>query len=367
MKTLLPFLMMALVLGIFGGAIIYLSRRMNFYFETSSPRGWYAMFIFLTVFMIGGVMALSNTTSELVSFFYQAAAVTMAFMLYFVMVVLVADFANLFLKLSPKTMGISSILLTSLIVIGGIINSFVIRTTNLDIAIKGLEKEIKAVHLSDIHIGHFRGIKWMNQMVEKTNAAKPEVVFITGDLFDGRINLTPEVLEPLTSIEAPIYFVEGNHDGYSGVKEIKDFLRSKGVKVLENDIDGWNGLQIIGLNHMMADSNSSNVHAAQGPTMNEVYPRLNIDQSKPTILLHHSPDGIEYANQYGVDLYLSGHTHGGQQFPVTLINELLFKYNRGLDEYQGTKILVSEGVGTFGPPVRVGTKSEILAIKLKPE
>jgi predicted MPP superfamily phosphohydrolase len=367
MKTLFPFLMFAVFLGTIYGATVYLSQRLNFFFDTQSIRTWYGIFILLVVFMVAGVITFSNTTNEFASFLYQVAAVTMGFFLYFLMTLLFVDLVNYFVKMPPRTVGISAIVITSLFIIVGVINSFNIKTTHVDIPLKGLTKNIKAVHLSDVHIGHFRGIKWMQQMVEKTNAENPDVVFITGDLFDGRINLTPEVLEPLRTISAPIYFVEGNHDGYSGVKEVKAYLREKGVRVLENEVERWNDLQIIGFNHMRPDSNSVDMHASKGTTMQSVYPKLNIDQTRPTILLHHSPEGIEYANQYGVDLYLSGHTHGGQQFPVTLINELLFKYNRGLNDYMGTKILVSEGVGTFGPPIRIGTKSEIIVIHLKPE
>jgi predicted MPP superfamily phosphohydrolase len=88
---------------------------------------------------------------------------------------------------------------------------------------------------------------------------------------------------------------------------------------------------------------------------------------KPTVLLHHSPDGIQYANQHGVNLYLAGHTHAGQLFPVKYIAHLFFDYNKGLHDFKGTKMFVSQGVGTFGPPMRVGTKSEIVVITLKPE
>ncbi len=83
-------------------------------------------------------------------------------------------------------------------------------------------------------------------------------------------------------------------------------------------------------------------------------------------MLHHSPDGIKYANEYGIDLYLAGHTHAGQLFPINYLNALLFKYNKGLSDYNGSKIFVSQGAGTFGPPMRVGTKSEISLISLMP-
>ncbi|MCF8358089.1 MAG: metallophosphoesterase [Prolixibacteraceae bacterium] len=367
MKTFLPFIILLVVLGIFTGAIIYLSRRMQFYFSTSHTGGWYGLFSFLAIFMIAGLFALSNTTNAFFSVIYKAAAITMGFMLYLLMVMLLTDLVNLVFKISPRLLGITALVLTSLLVAGGIINSYIIRTTIQDITVNGLKNEVKAIHLSDIHVGHFRGKTWVKRIVEKTIAEKPDVVFITGDFFDGTINLKQEVLESFKEIKVPVYFVEGNHDGYTGVETIKKYLRKAGVIVLENEVTHWNGLQIVGLNHLSPNAESFNMHAAHPLTIAEVFPRLKIDSEKPAILLHHSPGGIDIANKYGIDLYLSGHTHGGQQFPITLINELLFKYNRGLDAYRDTKILVSEGLGTFGPPLRIGTKSELISITLKPD
>ena len=145
-------------------------------------------------------------------------------------------------------------------------------------------------------------------------------------------------------------------------------MRETGVTVLENEVTHFSQLQIIGLNHLRADDNSFNMHAnGNGATIENTFPTLNIFKGKPTILLHHSPDGIKYANEYGVDLYLAGHTHGGQLFPIKYIANLLFEYNRGLYDFNGTRIFVSQGAGTFGPPMRVGTKSEITVLTLKPE
>jgi predicted MPP superfamily phosphohydrolase len=84
-------------------------------------------------------------------------------------------------------------------------------------------------------------------------------------------------------------------------------------------------------------------------------------------MLHHAPNGIKYAAQAGVDLYLAGHTHAGQIFPFNYLANLIFEYNRGLHEYNGTYVYVSEGVGTFGPPFRLGTKSEIISMQLVPK
>jgi hypothetical protein len=238
----------------------------------------------------------------------------------------------------------------------------------IEIPVKGLSGEIKVMHLSDIHLGHFRGKEYLAELVNRSLLVKPDYVMITGDLFDGRIELKLKTLEPLKKFTVPVYFVEGNHDKYSGVKEIKDYLRETGIIVLENELTMAGELQLIGLNHMQADKDTPSV--PPNPTeisIKSVLTELQIDPDKPTILLHHSPDGIKYANDAGVGLYLAGHTHAGQLFPVNFINNLLFKYNKGLHEYKGTRIFVSQGVGTFGPPMRVGTSSEIVLISLKGE
>ncbi len=315
--------------------------------------------------MIGGLIAFSNANTVFGSLLYKTAAILMGYMLYLLLAVLLIDMIHLFVKSYPTLFGGLALGLAAIVFLLGLWNSFRTQISNKDIVIPGIETPVKIAHLSDIHIGHFRGPKFLRQIVDKTNSQNPDIVVITGDLFDGSIRLDEKFIAPLKDLNAPAFFVNGNHDGYSGLNSVFESLRKTGVTVLRNEIVESNGLQIIGLNHMNADSASRGMHAAQaGSTIKDVLKELNIDKNQPTLLLHHSPDGIEYASEHGVDLYLAGHTHGGQQFPVTLVNELLFKFNRGLHKYKNTQILVSEGIGTFGPPVRVGTKSEIVIIQL---
>ncbi len=368
MKQYFPILFFIVFIGILIGANIYLTRRFNWYFNIENSKILYAVFPPLTLLMFFGVLPLSNTANILGSLVYMFSAVTMGVVLYLLLSVMLVDLIQLITKFSPKIYGLSAIILTALISLGGILNSWNIQVIQQEIAIKGISTEIRVMHLSDIHIGHFRGKNFLQKIVDKTNEQNVDVVFITGDLFDGRINLTMEDLAPLTQLDAPVYFIEGNHDNYSGVQTIKKYLRKTGVTVLENEVTHFSELQIIGLNHLRADSKSFNMHAnGEGPTIQNVLPTLNIFKGKPTILLHHSPDGIKYANQFGVDLYLAGHTHAGQLFPVKYIANLLFAYNKGLHSFNETQIFVSQGVGTFGPPMRVGTKSEIAVLTLKPE
>lgn len=368
MRQFLPWLFLILFLGILAGANIYLARRLNWYFSIENTKLLNFVFPVLTLFMVFGMMPLSNTTSSFGSTIYVLAAILMGVLLYLLLSVLLIDAIHLFTKFSPKIYGISALSLTLIISIYGIANSWNIQVTQQEVKMKGLTEEIRAMHLSDIHIGHFRGNNFLEKIVEKTNKENVDVVFITGDLFDGKINLTKEELLPLTKLKAPVYFVEGNHDRYTGIETIKQYLKEINIHVLENEIAILGKLQIIGLNHMRADSETFDMHAAGNhATIKSTLEKLSIDKNKPTILLHHSPDGIKYANQFGVDLYLAGHTHAGQLFPIKYIANLIFDYNKGLHDFKGTKIFVSQGTGTFGPPMRVGTKSEIAVIILKPQ
>ncbi len=342
--------------------------RFNFYFDIQSGFILYLLFPALTFFMIFGVLPLSNSTSRLGSLLYKLAASTMGILLYLLISVLLMDIVHLFTSFPSKFYGISALAITFLITFLGIINAWKIRVTQNEIFIKGLTNEVRVMHLSDIHLGHFRGKRFLQKIVDKTNLQNPAIIFITGDLFDGRIRLSVETLKPLKLFKVPVYFIEGNHDKYTGIKDIKNLLRQMGIRVLENETETWNGLQIIGLNHMAADNETFNMHASgNGHTIKSTLSELSPDKSKPTILLHHSPDGIKYASEHGVDLYLAGHTHAGQLFPVKYFAELIFDYNKGIHYLNGTTIFVSQGAGTFGPPMRVGTKSEITLIQLKPK
>lgn len=367
MKQIIPLLFLIIFLGILVSANIYLANRFVYYFSLNTSTLLHFTFAIITIFMIGGLIAFTNATSIFGSYAYIVASILMGFMLYLLLSVFLIDLLHFIVKVKPVYYGISALILAITVSTYGIINSFNTKVVKVETPINGLKKEVRAMHLTDIHIGHFRGKKFLAQIVEKTNKQKVDIVFITGDLFDGKIRLQSEHLLPLNKLKAPIYFVEGNHDGYSGVSLIKQKLREIGVNVLENEIANWGEFQIIGLNHMLADSAANNMHASNGrSTIKNVLNKLKTDEKKPKILLHHSPDGIQYANQKNVDLYLAGHTHAGQMFPINQISKLLFTYNKGLHNFKGTKIYVSEGAGTFGPPMRIGTNSEITLLTLTP-
>lgn len=367
MRNLIPLLALFVFLAFVVGVNIYLSKRFSWYFGFSHIGRLYVLFALGTVFMIGGLMAFTNSVSSIGRIVYLLASISMGFTLYLIMSVLLVDLVHFLVKAKPVIYGMTAILIASVVTVFGIWHSYNLKTTFVEIPIKGITNEIRAAHISDLHIGHFRGKNFIQKIVDSTKKLDIDVVFLTGDLFDGKIKLNREVISPFEQLEVPIYFVEGNHDDYSDPERIKQELRETGIIVLENEVVTWGEFQIIGLDHMPADSHAVDMHATlEHATIKDILPTLDFDREKPSILLHHSPVGIKYASEHGIDLYLAGHTHGGQLFPVNYIAKLMFPYNRGLYEYNGTKIYVSQGTGTFGPPLRVGTRSEIAIVNLIP-
>lgn len=366
MKNVAPLLMTVIFLAILVGANIYLSRRFSWIFSVENRTWLHVLFAVLPVLAFAGMIGFSNATGFFGGLLYGTAAIVTGTLLYLLLSLLVTDLARIFLQMKPVTYGIISFSLTVVVVVYGLWNASNTKLSTVNLSITHLKEEVRIMHLSDIHLGHFRGKAYLQKLVDMTMAQDPDLVVITGDLFDGRVQLKQETLDPLRQLTVPVLFVEGNHDGYSGVEEIKKILREAGVRVLENEIVQVRGMQVIGLNHMPADEGAPSMHAGQHKsTIRKVLGAMEIAPGLPSVLLHHSPDGIEYAVDKGIDLYLAGHTHGGQLFPVNYINDILFHFNRGLTNHNGTKIFVTQGAGTFGPPMRVGTRSEIVLLHLK--
>jgi len=368
MRFLLSLLSTLLFLGLLLGIFVYIASRTSFYFTTDSY-SWLFWIIMILIFgILTGSIRYSMSGSVAGHYVHVISSLLFGFLTYLLFTILLTDLTTLLFTFSPVQMGLISTGTASAITLYGLYQSYKTRVSHLSIPIKGLISPVKAMHLTDIHLGHHRGRRFLQKLVDLVRLQKPDIIFVTGDLFDAHYGLDEDTLKPLRQLNVPWVFIEGNHDRYVDVSKIKQMVRDIGGIVLENEMLQEKGLQIIGLDHMRADNESRNMHASQsGPTIKSVLQDLAPDKETPTILLHHSPDGDIHANDAGVDLYLSGHTHGGQMFPATLIARAMFKYNRGLHYFEDMAIYVCMGAGTFGPPLRVGTFSEITVINLTPK
>jgi hypothetical protein len=194
----------------------------------------------------------------------------------------------------------------------------------------------------------------LEKIVKKTNELKPDVVALTGDLVDGSAPVTLEMLKPIEKIKAPIFFVIGNHEIYDDLKFVIPMLNRTKMKIIRNTVINWKGIQIAGIDFY--ESSKPAIKA-----LNQI--RLN--KNKFSILLNHAPIGFETAAKAGFDLQLSGHTHNGQIFPFNFLVKLRYKFLTGLHKINNSYLFVSQGTGTWGPPMRLLTDSEIVVIELK--
>lgn len=222
----------------------------------------------------------------------------------------------------------------------------------------------RIVQLSDVHVGPTIGRRFVRKVVDKVNALDADVVVITGDLVDGDVDELAKHVAPLAELKARhgVFFITGNHEYYSGAASWVAHLRSLGLKVLRNEHVSIEregaGIALAGVD----DWSSSHFGAGKG---HDVAAALAGRPAHwPVVLLAHQPKSIEEAAAQGVDLQLSGHTHGGQMSPFHWLVRLDQPYLKGLHRHRDTWIYVSRGTGYWGPPMRVGAPAEISLIEL---
>ena len=227
---------------------------------------------------------------------------------------------------------------------------------------------LRIVQITDLHIGPMIGGDWLRQVVDKVNALKPDIIAITGDVVDGSVEELSRHTAPLADLTAPhgVYFITGNHEYYSGVEEWCAHFTTLGLRVLRNErVSITAGAQQDSFDLAGVDDWASHAFPGQGADLPKALAGRNAD--KALILLAHQPAAIYEAAEHGVDLQLSGHTHGGQIWPFTYLVYLQQPYVAGLHRHRdtATQIYVSPGTGFWGPPMRLGTVAEITHITLR--
>ena len=224
----------------------------------------------------------------------------------------------------------------------------------------------RIVQLSDVHFGPLLGSTFLETILERVRALRPDLVVITGDLVDGTVEQLGPRIERLRELSAPhgVYFVTGNHEYYSGAEAWCAWLRERGVRVLVNarasiERDGA-GFDLAGI----PDRDGAMFSAEHAVDLARAL--AGRDATRELVLLAHRPSHVELAARHGVGLQLSGHTHGGQLWPFGALVRLAEPYVAGLHRHADrTWIYVSRGTGFWGPPMRVANPAEIACIVLR--
>jgi len=239
------------------------------------------------------------------------------------------------------------------------VNSSWIRVVRLSVKLPNLPPSWRgrtAAVVSDLHLGPVRNTGFLRRIVKELSRLHPDVLFVPGDLYDGTAADLERLAKPWGAFHAPLgsYFVTGNHEQFTDPTKYVTAVRQAGIRVLENEKIVVDGLQIVGVHYRDA----SNVRKFRS-----ILRQAAIDRNTASILLVHNPNRLPLAAEAGISLQLSGHTHRGQFFPWTLaVSRIYRQYAYGLQRFGDLAVYTSCGVGTWGPPMRVGTNPEIVLI-----
>ncbi|MFS0635297.1 metallophosphoesterase [Mesobacillus foraminis] len=258
--------------------------------------------------------------------------------------------------------GLSIVLFFSFVFIYGSYNAWnpVIRSYDIYLNKQEESNDLKILMVSDIHLGQIVGVKHLERLVDKVEEVNPDIVLIPGDIIDDHIEpfIKEDMGKVLERINAPlgVYAIPGNHDYYGNdLNRMVAEVEKAGIKVLMDETVLINdGFYLIGRKDLTDD------HRKKVSDLTR-----NLDHSKPVIMMDHQPYDLDIAEKNGVDLLLSGHTHRGQLSPAHLITDRIYENDWGYLQKKNLHSLVSSGFGTWGPPLRLGSRSEVMVINLK--
>ncbi len=239
----------------------------------------------------------------------------------------------------------------------------------IDIPVTGLPASLRGftiLQLSDLHVSSITRREWVSAVVERANALNPDIVAITGDLVDGSVEKLAHDVAPLAGLKSRlgVYFTTGNHEYYSGAGEWLRHLPTLGIRTLQNELVELEGLPIdlVGIPDATGASTSF-TDAGPGPDLAKAMARHQ--QGRVAVLMAHQPTQCRGEAMREVDLALSGHTHGGQIWPFMYLVKLQQPFVSGLYRLANRSWLyVSNGTGTWGPPMRLGAPSELTLLTL---
>lgn len=301
-------------------------------------------------------------------------------MLYFILIALAVDLGRLinhFIPVFPQFFYIDyqktkltalfiSMALVTLVVIAGFINARNPRITRLDLHVAKTVTGIKSLNIvmaSDIHLGTLIAKRKANRLVADINSLHPDLVLFAGDVVDE--DLAPVIKNDLGAnllqikSRLGVYAITGNHEYIGGAEAAVNYLGQHGLTMLRDTairVDGrfW----LVGRD----DRDKSRFTGKQRRELADIM--QPVDRTMPVILLDHQPFHLEQAVAQGVDLQLSGHTHHGQMWPFNYVTSAMYELSSGYKKTGNTHFFVSNGYGTWGPPVRLGNRPEIVQINL---
>lgn len=357
-------------------------------------RGWQALSVYpqlkifyLVLFIVFSLSFIVSKilTERLPSFLYDTlqwiGSFWFAFMLYFVLSIILLDLLRLlnhFFSIFPSAVVnnygvwksgtlIIVIILTSVIVAAGYINTRILNVKNLEVTLKKGSSTLPGLNVvmfADIHLTAMNNEKLLSRIIDRTNALNPDLILIPGDFVDEKSDWLDKrgIGKSFLRIKSKygVYACTGNHEYIVGIKDASGFIRDHNVSLLQDEmVQVDSAFYIAGRD----DRSKKQFTGQDRKPLSEIVSSRNEDL--PLILLDHTPFGLEEAENNKVDLQLSGHTHHAQLWPLNFITQMIYEKDYGYLKKGNTQYYVTCGVGTWGPPVRTGSRTEIVNLKIR--
>ncbi len=368
---------------VYGSANLYVYLRA---LQAIDVAPLYLKIIFSLIFILGAsgyvlvrVFDWDNWLYDLLHFW---GALWFAILLYAFMAVFLIDIIRLIDRFFPfipynvfgsvatfKLAVFGVVMLYLLLVVGyGFYNAGNIKVKTLEITLpkKGSKLDsLNVAFLSDTHFSPISGYAKAEQIHGILAGINPDLILMGGDIIDDKAHhlVRHEIDKKLKEFKAPlgVITINGNHEFINGYKESTVFIKNSGINLLSDSVAVIDSAIVIVGREDLSINRFAGKQRKSLPELMEGVRQLDL----PVILLDHQPFGLEQAEQNGVDLQLSGHTHNGQLFPANLIVKRIYEQPWGYHRRGKTQYYVSSGAGVWGPPVRLGSDSEIILLKIK--
>lgn len=384
---------------IFYSIVLTLYALINYYIFI---RGWQALpagsrgrsiylalFLFLSLTYIAGRILERYWLGPPVNFLVWTGSFWLGAMIYFVLFLVAIDFlrlANLAIPVIPQAW-LANIERTRLVLFYGVtaavlaiivaahINTRFIKVNEIDISLsgKGTASNVREAEdnrmesvtialISDVHLGSLTPKNQINRIVTRVNSLNPDIILLAGDILDEDVGpvIHRDLGKAIENLYAPlgVYGVTGNHEYIGGVDEAAEYLMSHGIKLIRDSVIKINN------SFYLAGREDITINRFSGRNRKSLEEILEAtDSGLPVILMDHQPFNLGKAAAAGVDLFVAGHTHHGQLWPFNLITRMVYEISRGPGVVDGMKVYVSNGIGTWGPPMRLGSRPEIVLIR----
>ncbi len=357
-------------------------------------RGWYAlegrrtaqrvflalMLVLIVSYIVGRLLV--NRVDWAAGLFLRVGSIYMALWVHLFLILLLVDLLRLVNSLArvvpadwAGSAAASHLAVFALVffasaaaVAGGYVNSLHPKVHRLDVRLEAPGAPPRALTIamaSDLHVGVTSPLSRVQRIVDMMMDLRPDLVLLPGDIVDESVSTEEEeeMIGYLRRLSAPlgVFSVIGNHEVYSGLKKNIDALGRAGIRVLQDE-----AVRVDGAFVLAGRKDPAMMRRGESRTpVRAILEAAGVRRGEPVVLMDHQPVHLAEAEEAGVGLQLSGHTHAGQIIPLNFINRWVWECNWGYLRKGRTQYYVSCGVGTWGPPVRTGSVPEIMRIRLE--